>query len=84
MGNELAIWEDDSMQERRTTSARATILVLLLLMGAFFVVMDTGTVSAAVDGDYTYTVSGSNATITAYAGPGGAVNIPSTLGSSPA
>jgi hypothetical protein len=35
---------------------------------------------AAQDGDYTYTVSGGNATITAYTGAGGAITIPATLG----
>lgn len=35
---------------------------------------------ALTSGDYTYTVSGSAATITAYAGAGGAVTVPGTLG----
>ena len=35
---------------------------------------------ALTSGDYTYTVSGSAATITAYAGTGGAVTVPGTLG----
>ena len=35
------------------------------------------------DGDYTYTVSGGNATITAYTGTGGAISIPATLGGFP-
>ena len=35
------------------------------------------------DGDYTYTVSGGNATITGYTGAGGAIVIPSTLGGFP-
>jgi hypothetical protein len=59
----------------------STIFVLLLLLGAFFVVA-ADTVSAAQEGDYTYTVSGSPAvaTITGYTGAGGAITIPSTLG----
>ena len=35
---------------------------------------------AQTSGDYTYTVSGSAATITAYSGAGGAVTVPGTLG----
>jgi hypothetical protein len=38
---------------------------------------------AAQDGDYTYTESGGNATITDYTGSGGAISIPSTLGGFP-
>ncbi len=38
---------------------------------------------AAADGDWTYTVSGNAATITAYNGSGGSVTIPSTLGGKP-
>jgi len=37
-------------------------------------------VSADTYGDYTYTVSGGEATITGYGGPGGTVSIPSTIG----
>ena len=36
--------------------------------------------SALTSGDYTYTVSGSNATITAYSGTASTLSIPSTLG----
>lgn len=38
---------------------------------------------AAVEGDYTYSVSEEKATITGYDGPGGNVTIPSTLGGYP-
>ena len=38
---------------------------------------------AFTDGDYTYSVSGGNATITGYTGPGGAITIPATLGTFP-
>ena len=60
---------------------RSTIFVLVLLLSAFFVVA-TDTVSAAQEGDYTYTTSGSPvvATITGYTGAGGAITIPPTLG----
>ena len=58
---------------------KSTILVLLLLLGAFLIVAP-GAAVADQDGDYIYTTSGSGATITGYAGAGGAVTIPSTLG----
>ncbi len=60
----------------------AIVLVLSLFFGAFFVV-DAGTALAAQEGDYTYTVSDGNATITGYNGTGGAISIPSTLGGYP-
>src|SRR5664279_460021 len=56
----------------------AVCLVLSLFTGVF-----ASLPSARADiteGDYTYTVSGSNATITGYTGLGGAVTIPGTLG----
>ena len=51
--------------------------VVLLLIGCMFL---SSSAFAAQDGDYTYTVSGGNATITAYTGAGGAISIPATLG----
>ena len=39
--------------------------------------------NADTEGDYTYTVSGGNATITGYIGSGGMITIPSTLGGYP-
>jgi hypothetical protein len=60
----------------------ALILVLSLFLDAFFVV-PAGTALAAQEGDYTYTVSDGNSTITGYDGTGGAIVIPSTLGGYP-
>ena len=55
----------------------------MLLVGTCFVVA-IDTVSADQDGDYTYTVSNGEATITGYTGAAdGAVTIPSTLGGYP-
>lgn len=59
--------------------------LVFLFMGifvlAFFLVLNLRT--QAADSDYTYTLSGNNATITAYSGAGGALTIPSTLDSHP-
>ncbi len=54
--------------------------VVLLLIGCMFL---SSSAFAAQDGDYTYTESGGNATITAYTGAGGAISIPATLGGYP-
>ena len=51
--------------------------IVLLLIGCMFL---SSSAFAAQDGDYTYTESGGNATITAYTGAGGAISIPATLG----
>jgi hypothetical protein len=53
---------------------------LLLFIGCVFL---SSTAFADQDGDYTYTVSGGNATITGYTGAGGAISIPVTLGGYP-
>jgi hypothetical protein len=58
---------------------RKTILLLALIVLMFL----SPHVFADQDGDYTYTVSGGNATITAYTGAGGAISIPATLGGFP-
>jgi len=58
------------------------LFVCMLLMGTCFVVT-TDTVSADQDGNYTFTVSNGEATITKYIGAGGAITIPSTLGGYP-
>jgi BspA type Leucine rich repeat region (6 copies)/PKD domain len=58
------------------------LFVCMLLMGTFFVVTLVA-VSADQDGDYTYTVSNGEATITKYTGAGGAITIPSRLGGYP-
>ena len=52
----------------------------LSLTGCMFL---SSSAFADQDGDYTYTVSGGNATITAYTGAGGAISIPATLGGYP-
>ena len=67
------------MGKRSGIHVRSTIFVLLLLLGAFFV-LAPGTAVADQDGDYIFTTSGSGATITGYAGAGGAIAIPPTLG----
>ena len=53
----------------------------MLLIGTIFVVtLDTVSSVDLVEGDYTYTVSNGEATITKYNGSGGAITIPSTVG----
>jgi hypothetical protein len=58
------------------------LFVCMLLVGTFFVVV-LGNASADQDGDYTYTVSNGEATITDYTCAGGAITIPSALGGYP-
>ena len=52
-------------------------LFFLSLIGCLFL---SSSAFADVDGNYTYTMSGGNATVTGYNGPGGAISIPATLG----
>ena len=52
----------------------------LALTGCMFL---SSSAFADQDGDYTYTVSGGNATITGYTGAGGPISIPATLGGYP-
>jgi hypothetical protein len=59
--------------------AMPIIFAFVLILGAFVVVAPNA-VSADQEGDFTYTVSGGNATVTGYTGAGGAIIIPSTLG----
>ena len=60
------------------------VFVCMLLIGTFFVVtLDTVSAVDLVEGDYTYTVSNGEATITKYTGSGGAITIPSTVGGYP-
>ena len=54
--------------------------IVLLLIGCMFL---SSSALAAQDGDYTYTESGGNATITKYTGVGGAISIPAALGGYP-
>jgi hypothetical protein len=70
-----------SMEKRAGTYAMSTFLAIMMLLGAFFVIVP-GEAAALQDGDYVYTTGGIPlvATITEYAGAGGAVNIPPTLG----
>jgi hypothetical protein len=56
------------------------LLAFLSLTGFIFL---SSAALADQDGDYTYSVSGGNATITAYTGAGGALSIPPTLGGYP-
>jgi hypothetical protein len=58
------------------------IFVCMLLVGTFFVVVPYR-VSAEQEGNYIYTVSNGEATITGYTGPGGAITIPATLDKHP-
>ena len=57
------------------------IMFILSLLPMLFLAVGTDTATAAQDGEYTYTLSGSPqvATVTGYTGPGGARTIPSTL-----
>ena len=55
------------------------LFVCMLLIGTYLIVTQDA-VSAGQDGDYTYTMSNGEATITKYTGAGGAVTIPSTIG----
>ncbi|MCX6671916.1 MAG: leucine-rich repeat protein, partial [Euryarchaeota archaeon] len=60
------------------------VFVCMLLIGTFFVVtLDKVSAVDLVEGDYTYTVSYGEATITGYTSAGGALTIPSTLGGYP-
>jgi hypothetical protein len=54
--------------------------IVLLFIGLMFL---SSSAFADQDGDYTYTASGGNATITGYTGAGGAISIPATLGGFP-
>ena len=67
------------MRQRPGIKTIPIMFALLLIMGTF-VVVAPNMVSAAQEGDYTYTVSNGNATVTGYTGAGGAITIPSTLG----
>jgi hypothetical protein len=60
------------------------VFVCMLLIGTCFVVT-TNMVSAEdlVEGDYTYTVSNGQATLTKYTGAGGNITIPTALGGYP-
>jgi titin len=72
------------MQEKSGMKLKSAFIVLLLLAGTFLII-PSGTVSAAQEGPYVYVIGGTPAvaTITDYVGPGGAVVIPSTLGGYP-
>ena len=59
----------------------ATLLAIALLLTC--IPLGAVSVSAATSGDYGYTVSDGEATITTYYGSGGAITIPSTLGGYP-
>lgn len=63
----------------RRMEVNKALLVLLLLSSFCF----SGSVHAAVEGDYVYTVNGSEATITNYTGSDKSIVIPDTLGGFP-
>jgi hypothetical protein len=66
---------------RKTLSfSIAVCLVLSLFIGVFGPVPEAG---AETEGVWVYSVGGGGVTITGYAGPGGAVTIPDTLGGYP-
>jgi hypothetical protein len=60
---------------------RKRIILAISALAVVLVFAFTQSALALTDGNYTYTLGGGNATITGYAGAGGAVTIPSTLGS---
>ena len=67
---------------RRLLSVFIAVCLVLSLLTGIFVSMPSARADIT-EGDYTYTVAGSNATITGYAGLGGAIVIPATLGGYP-
>ena len=62
------------------SSCNVCVWAVLALIG---LVVLSSSAFADQDGDYTYTVSGGNATITGYTGAGGPISIPATLGGFP-
>lgn len=60
------------------TSALA--IVLLMLLSSSLALMNPNPVAAELDSDFFYQVEGSHATVTGYAGSGGDIVIPATLG----
>ena len=58
----------------KTKKLLSIVLAILMIVSVLPL-----TVSAAAHGDFEYTLSGSDATITGYSGAGGAVNIPQTI-----
>ena len=67
---------------RKILSVFIAVCLVLSLFTGIFVSMPSARADIT-EGDYTYTVAGSNATITGYAGLGGAIVIPATLGGYP-
>ncbi|NLT38538.1 MAG: fibronectin type III domain-containing protein [Methanomassiliicoccus sp.] len=61
----------------------ALVLIVILSLCISIVVFLPDVIKAEQDGDYSFTVSDGNATITAYTGDGGVITIPSTLGGYP-
>jgi hypothetical protein len=60
-----------------------TFLIFVLVVSGSFLVLAAGTASAATESGYSYAISDGKATITGYAGPGGAITIPTSLGGYP-
>src|SRR5664280_1596059 len=67
---------------RKVLSVFIAVCLVLSLFTGIFVSMPSARADIT-EGDYTYTVAGSNATITKYTGSGGAVAIPDMLGGYP-
>jgi hypothetical protein len=81
--NWAVMFEEVVKMEKRSGIFGISILFIIMLLLGAFIVVATDNVSAAQDGDYTYTQSGGVATIVGYTGAGGAITIPSTLGGFP-
>jgi len=62
------------------SSCNVCLWAVLALIG---LVVLSSSAFALTDGDYEYTESGGNATITGYTGAGGAISIPAKLGGYP-
>lgn len=61
----------------------ALAIIVILSVCISIVILLPDIIKAEQDGDYSYTVSDGNATITGYTGDGGAITIPSNLGGYP-
>lgn len=62
---------------------KVTSVVFALVLVLTMILTGVSTASAAQSGNFTYSVTDSKATITGYAGAGGSITIPSTLGGYP-
>jgi uncharacterized repeat protein (TIGR02543 family) len=55
------------------------VLICLVVLASVFTIFPTSVMADSGSGYFTYTVSGSDATITGYIGPGGAIDVPGTI-----